>query len=397
MSTAEFDLVVYGATGFTGQLAAKYVAEHYQSLRWAIAGRSASKLNAVRETLGVDVPIVVADSSDVDAIKSMVGRTKVVVTFAGPFARYGSALVAACAEFGTDYCDITGELDWVREMVSLHDDTARRTGARIVNLCGHDSMPWDLMTMMLAKKLKEDGDQIKRVDMFTDISSAPSGGTLETAIGIMFGPEKRKPKSTLPYDPLLKRGDEQGSCRTAAKNVATVELSRDGRLPHRGFFVMAGVNAGAIRRSNAINQYSEHLTYCEGRAFRSLIELFINQLGLLLFGVALAIGPLRNLLLKLGVLPSPGQGPSQASMLAGHLAVTGVARGSGGKQATAKLTFPVDPGYMDTARMAIEAGLTLSLDGDRVPQQGGVLTPAACQGEALLNRLLKTGSSFAFE
>jgi len=389
----EFD---FSCAGFTGQIAAKYVSHNYKDLRWAIAGRSASKLSDVQKRLDFSVPIVVADSSDVAAIDALVGRTKVVVTFAGPFARYGSTIVKACSEAGTDYCDITGEIDWVRQMIEKHDDTARRTGARIVHLCGHDSMPWDLMTMMLAKKLKERGDCITRVDMFDDIKSAPSGGTLETAFGILFGSERKQPKSSLSYDPLYKSVDMESDCKTVSKNVTVPELSADNK-PHRGLFVMADVNAKTVRRSNALNKYSKTLTYCEGQSFASFPKLILTNLALACFGGLITIGPVRKLLLKLGMIPSPGEGPSEKQMLDGHLTVTGMARGEKGEQATAELTFPVDPGYMDTARMAIEAGLTLALEGDRVPRQGGVLTPASCQGEVLLERLIKTGSSFSYK
>lgn len=310
--------------------------------------------------------------------------------------RYGSKLVEACAAAGTDYCDITGEIGWVREMIEKHDARAKQTGARIVHLCGHDSVPWDLSTLMLSKKLCEKGDQITRVDMYDDIKSGPSGGTLETAFGIMFGKDKAKAKSELPFDPLLKDGEGASACTTQARNVGSFELGKKG-MPHRGLFFMAGVNANAVKRSNALNKYTEKLVYSEGEAFSSIFPLVLRLLGYVWFGLAVAIGPVRNMMLSSGMLPKPGEGPSQEAMLAGHLTVTGIARGSNGLKAKSVLTFPVDPGYMDTARMAVESGLALSLDGAKIPATGGVFTPAACQGEVLLERLLNTGSTFSCE
>jgi len=297
-------------------------------------------------------------------------------------------------------------------MIAMYDETARETGARIVHLCGHDSIPWDISTLMLHKKLKEveknNNAQLKRVDFYTDIKSAPSGGTLETAFDIMFGARKvtHPEVKALGYDPLLKTNIGQKSqYNVQARNITTLSSSSSlfknihsniNKKSTRTLFFMAGVNANAVKRSNAINGYGNQLIYCEGQAFKSMFKGITYLLGLIMFGLALVIPPIRYLLREY-VLPKPGQGPSEADMAKGYLVVTGVGESmdSNTPKVTSVMTFPVDPGYKDTARMVVEAALTLALDSDKLDnKQGGVFTPAACQGEALLNRLCDTGTTF---
>lgn len=404
-STSKHDLTIFGATGFTGRLAALYVTRQYgNTIKWAIAGRSESKLALIKRECQ-DIPeIVVADSGDTQALEQMVRKTKVVVTFAGPFARYGSKLVAACAAAGVDYCDITGESDWVREMIAQHDVQAKASGARIVSLCGHDCLPWDITTLMLAKKLKDEGGgELKSIEFWDDIKSSPSGGTLETAFGIMFGSESKMKKSSevqgLGFDPLTKlRDGSQSMFKLSAKNVRVLENAapRKGHSAVRTMFVMAGVNANCVKRSNALNGYGKKLTYCEGRSFSSLLGAVISLCSLAALGMGLVIPPVRWLLRKF-VLPKPGEGPSEEMLENGYLNLTGVATAMDGRTAKATMRFPVDPGYKDTARMAVESGLALSLETARLSSvPGGVLTPASCQGEVVLERLLNTGSSFDY-
>jgi short subunit dehydrogenase-like uncharacterized protein len=273
MVDKQYDIVLYGATGFTGRLAAKYLNKTYgKSISWAIAGRSEAKLRALAAEIGCDCcGILVADSGDVASLKALCSAAACIVTCAGPFARYGTSLVEQCVDAGVDYCDITGETAWVRDMIADYDDRARKSGARIVHLCGHDSVPWDLTTLMLSKKLAElnKGEQLASVDFYDHIRSSPSGGTLETAMGIMFGKEKGRPKSaaqkSLGYDPLLKTPSGGASASQAvARNVALLQLPKKGAAaapasaaarPVRTMFFMAGVNACSVKRSNALNQY----------------------------------------------------------------------------------------------------------------------------------------------
>lgn len=391
--SAKYDIVLFGATGFTGKLAVQYISERYgKDIRWAVAGRSHAKLSALVSEFGGRAGVVVANSDDVPSLEAMVASTKCVVSFAGPFARYGTNLLAACARAGVDYCDITGEIGWVREMVEMYDDTARATGARIVPLCGHDSVPWDLTTMALARELKKANptEELASVDFWDKIRSAPSGGTLETALSIMNGPPPRK--SALGFDPLLRTADGTAAAsKLTAKNVSRVTKEAGGTA--RGMFVMAAVNSAVVKRSNALNSYGESVVYKEGQAFSSVGKARQVERRLMGLYLVLKVPFLTWLFRRLGWLPKPGDGPSEYEMSKGFLSVTGEGRGVHGGFATATLTFPTDPGYKDTARMAVEAGLALALEGERVGRRGGVLTPAACQGEVLLERLLATGST----
>lgn len=381
----KFDIVILGATGFCGKLAALYIVEKYASsgLRWAIAGRSAAKLEQVKKELK-DLPeIIVADTGDEAALKACVSQTKVLLTTAGPYARFGTPVVQACVEAGTDYCDITGETQWIQDMIGLYDDKARSSGARIVHMCGHDSVPWDLMTLMLAKKLKENGEGLQRVDMYDEIVSGFSGGTLETAMGMMFGTgATATPAVKLGYDPMIKAGDKASTSKTKIANVSCVTPGADGQPPRMMFF-MAGVNGTAVRRSNALLNYGTEVTYCEGWSQSNRCAAYCKMLGLGAFGCLMACPPTRACLLKC-CLPKPGEGPSDVE--SGWLRVTGVAKGEKGGKASASIRFERDPGTNATARMLVESGLVLALEKD-FKCDGGVYTPAACQGETLLKRL----------
>lgn len=388
-----FELTLYGATGFTGRLAAQYITASYPKLKWAIAGRSEAKLKALQAECDGKPSIVLADAQDEAALRKLAAGTAVVVACAGPFSQYGSKLVACCAAAGTDYCDITGEIPWVREMIAAHDDTARKSGARIVHLCGHDSIPWDLSTLMLANKLAEKNEQLKRVDFYDDIVSAPSGGTLTTAMGLMFG-GAGKPgpaQKALGYDALLKpaQGTEPAST-VKARNVKYLDTK--GKRPRVNFF-MSGVNASAVKRSNALNHYSDSpVVYCEGWACSNLLVALWSIVKTTVLGLLMLCPPTRWVLLQF--LPKPGEGPSKESMDAGYLTVHGIATGSGGSTVQSTMHFSTDPGYKDTARMVVESALALSLDKVKCP--GGVFTPAACQKEVLLKRLQATGTTFSF-
>lgn len=397
----EFDLVVFGATGFTGRLAALYLARQYgTSVRWAIAGRRRDALEKIRAEVAAidpklaDLPIVIADSNDVKSLDALTANTKAVITTAGPFDRYGTPLVKSCAMHGTHYCDITGETDWVREMIDQFDDVAKASGARIVSFCGHDCVPWDLAVFKCAKALREKGDTIKEVRIYDEINSAPSGGTLETVFHTLA--DRVKYKSLLGFDPLLKTvAGEKSQNKIVVKNQTSLGYRKEQRR-WVGPFVMADVMSNCIRRSNALNNYSSKLVYNEALVYANFTGAVVQFLSLLIFGTALFLPPLQWFM-RAFVLPSPGQGPSEAFMDEGFLKIIAIAEGINGGKTTATFYFPTDPGYRDTARMLVESGLTLALEGERLKVGGGLFTPAACQGEVLLERLVNTGSSFHIE
>lgn len=317
--TRQYDVVMFGATGFTGKMASLYLAKQYGStVRWAIAGRRRAALEDVRTELAAvdgslrDLPIVIADSSNLKSLHDMVISTKVVITTAGPFDKYGSDLVKLCAENGTHYCDITGETDWVRKMIDKHDSAARKTGARIVHFCGHDCVPWDLAVLALSKQLAKKGEALNKVQFYDYIRSEPSGGTLATVFHSLAA--RTIYKSGLGYDPLLKNahGEKSGSKLTAANRASLGYANRIKMWV--GPFVMAPVMANCVRRSNAVNNYSDNLVYSEEQVYPSFMAGAITfVLGLLLV-LSIFLPPLRWLLLTTKVLPNPGEGPSEASM-----------------------------------------------------------------------------------
>jgi short subunit dehydrogenase-like uncharacterized protein len=312
----EFDLVIFGATGFTGQMAAVYVAKRYgDDFKWAIAGRRRSALQNVKDKATAINPkvtnlsIIIADTNDRESLEAMVKQTKVIISTAGPFAKYGSELVELCSVHGTHYCDITGETDWVREMIDKHDDTAKVSGARIVHFCGHDCVPWDLAVLECSKCLKAQGESIMEVNCYDEISSSPSGGTMATVfhalsnryvivfvlfqsfLVLSFSPSissslslspslsllrflyefSVKGKSSLGFDPLLKDLDGKKTKNDfITENTFMLGYSAEYKS-WIGPFVMSAVMANCIKRSNALNNYSSKLTYRESQVYPSFM------------------------------------------------------------------------------------------------------------------------------
>ncbi|KAJ1415215.1 Saccharopine dehydrogenase-domain-containing protein [Ochromonadaceae sp. CCMP2298] len=396
-----YDIVVFGATGFTGKMAVMYLASRYGStVRWAIAGRRKDALMQVRAEAAAingdlaNLPIIIADSSDGASLDAMARQAVCVITTAGPFDKYGSKLVGSCARHGTHYCDITGETDWVRKMVDQFDELAKKSGARVVNFCGHDCVPWDLVVSSLSQALKKKGESLVEVSFYDEINSAPSGGTMDTVFHSLGN--RVKYISKLGFDPLLKSAlGSQSSNRLVSKTQSVLGWSKEYKA-WVGPFVMAMVMANCVRRSNALNNYSSRLVYREAAVYPSFMAGYVNVMGLVLLGTMLFCPPLAWVMRKT-VLPAPGQGPSKEDMDAGFLRVTGFGTGSNGGKVRAVIYFPTDPGYRDTARMLVESGLVLALEGDKVRVGGGVWTPAACQGDVLMQRLLATGCSLVVE
>jgi short subunit dehydrogenase-like uncharacterized protein len=268
----ELDVVLFGATGFTGKLAARYLAERYRGsgIRWALAGRRVKVLEAIRDDLCrsdpslASLPLLLADSGSLPSLGEMASRTRVVITTVGPFAKYGRLLVRACANCGTHYADITGETDFFRECVDRYDEDARRTGAKIVPHCGNDCIPWDMAVYEISKMMRAKGDTLASVDCFDEYVSAPSGGTLATVALAMEARERGgRYHSRLGYDPLLKTLDGGKSDRGFKVALQSGVGYNDAARAWCGQFFMAPVMANCVRRSNAL------LGYCqEGHTLR---------------------------------------------------------------------------------------------------------------------------------
>ena len=395
-TTRDFDLILFGATGFTGRLVAEHLARSPDKPRWAIAGRSREKL----EALGLGVPVLVADALDREAVRALAGRTLVVCTTAGPYAKYGSELVAACADAGTHYCDLTGEVQWMRRMIDRHHDRARVTGARIVHTCGYDSIPSDLGTWALQQEFTARfGRPAQRVTaLFGETSAAISGGTIasamQTADEAAVDPEVRR----LLADPYALDPEPRGP-RPPAPDETAIGWNRHLRM-FTAPFVMAAVNTRVVRRAHALAGQP----WGEGFVYREVMSTPGTARGAVM--AAAALGALGGLALALwspklrGLLarraPKPGEGPSKEVRERGHWKVRLV--GEAGANGSANVLFytasdRMDPGYGSTAKMLGEAALCLALD--PLSSAGGVLTPSVARGGALLARLRRVGLTFA--
>ena len=397
--TRELDIVLFGATGFTGRLVAAYLAgaARREPLRWAIAGRSHAKLTA----LGLGVPIIVADALDTAAMRALAQRTTCACTTVGPFARYGSELVAACAAAGTHYCDLTGEVPWMRRMIDAHHDRARSTGARIVHTCGFDSIPSDLgcWAAQQAFIARFGGPARKVTAVFGELSGGLSGGTFASAFDIARegdrDPAVRKLLAN-PYalDPLISY--PAAEARPPAPDETSIHWQ-----PVLGMFtvpfVMAPVNTRVVRRGHALAGFP----WGKDFAYREVMSTPGSLRGAALAaGITAGLGALALALGQPWLLdrlarraPPPGEGPSADVRARGHWIVRLVAEGDSGERLVYLASDRADPGYGSTAKMLGEAALCLARDPLSSP--GGVLTPSVAMAQPLLDRLRRAGLTFA--
>lgn len=398
----EFDIVVFGATGFAGRLVCEYLVEHYMDdeVRWAIAGRNERKLASLREDLSrlnplaEDIPHVVADSMDRASLDAMAARTTVICTTVGPYAKYGSELVAACVEHGTHYCDLTGEVQWIRRMLDQHHDRAKETGARIVHCCGFDSIPSDLGTLALQNEaIERSGEPCHEVKYLLAVATGGfSGGTIASMANVMEEASNKETRRVLghPYS-LNPEGEREGPDGSDQMGVEYDEVAEVWTAP----FVMAAINTRIVRRSNALldYKYGKDFRYSEatkmGAGPGGALKAGGLSAGLGVFTAAMAFGKTRNLLTKY-VLPDPGEGPSRDKIENGFFKVILDGRGGPADGLKVEVRGGRDPGYGATATMLSEAALCLALQRDELTSEGGILTPAAAMGEQLIERLSET-------
>jgi short subunit dehydrogenase-like uncharacterized protein len=405
MAERDIDITVFGATGFVGRLVARYLAEHApQGVRVALAGRTPSKLEAVRSGLpsaARDWPLVIADSTDTASLTRLAETSRVVLTTVGPYAMSGLPLVQACARAGTHYADLAGEITFLRAVIDECDEPARASGARIVPTCGVDSIPSDLGVWDLAQRVAADGE-----DTLTDTTAVVTafrggigGGTVDSALGqFRAGRTDRAVRRLLadPYSLSPDRGAEPDHGRQA-------ELTRvvhdDLAGQYVGPFIMASINARIVRRSNALldHAYGPRFRYREvtglgdnqGRAIaKGLVTT--GPPALLLLAGNKRIGAQAEAVLR-RLLPKPGQGPSEKTQQAGETGFEIHARTSTGAHYVETVHIDGDPGFLATALLLSQAGLSLALDQDRLPDRAGVLTPATALDGALVDRLRSAG------
>jgi short subunit dehydrogenase-like uncharacterized protein len=387
------DLVVYGATSFVGQILCRYLVERHGvdgPLRWAIAGRDRAKLAGVAASTGASVEQIVADAADRAALDAMVTDTKVIVSTVGPYALYGSELVAACVDAGTDYCDLTGETQWMRRMIDAHQGEAEASGARMVHTCGFDSIPSDLGVWFTQQQaLERFGQPCERVSMRVHaLRGGASGGTIASMFNLMEEAAADRSLRRLLADPYalapadLRHGVDQADLNRPARDRATGEWIAP--------FVMAAVNTRVVHRSHALlgRPWGPGFRYDEATGMGAgpfgaakAVGLSAGLAGVMGFA---ALGPTRSLMRK--VVPEPGEGPSPAAQEKGHFDLRFRGTTAEGRTITTRVTGDRDPGYGSTAKMLGEAAAALvELDRDEVG--GGFWTPATAFGDRLVERL----------
>ena len=390
--TKDYDIVIYGATGFTGKLCAKYLSENTNDINWAIAGRNKEKLEDVKKEFSLDVDIFIAESNDEKALDNITQNTKVVLSTAGPFHRYSSNLVKSCVKNSSDYVDITGEFFWIREMIDLHHEEASSKGVRIVPACGYDSIPSDLGTFFASTKINE---PIKRIESFHAGQGGVSGGTTET--GFSMGDLKLGKKMN---DPFVLNPEKSVSKEQKLLGSDSVGLKKNSLINSwTGPFIMAVSNTRVVRRSAALlalNQegYGVNFTYQEHAFYKKFSTALLVTFVTLLFGLILST-PLRKLIRPL--LPKPGEGPSKETMENGFFDSFFSAEVGSGEKKLFRVHGKGDPGYKVTSKFVCESALTLIKEREKLPGgqgYGGVLTPASGLGQPLIDRLSSNGVNF---
>jgi short subunit dehydrogenase-like uncharacterized protein len=381
----QYDVVLFGSTGFTGGLTADYLAAHAPAeMRWALAGRNQAKLDAVAARLAAAAPeapkpdVLVADAADEARLREIAGRARVVITTVGPYALHGWQLVAACAAAGTDYCDLTGEPEFVDRVWVQHHAEAERTGARLVHCCGFDSIPHDLGAYFTVQQLPE-GVPLT-VNGYVKSNARFSGGTFHSAVNGFA-----RARQTVSAAKERKRQEPRAEGRQI--HAAPARIHHEEGLG--GWTVpLPTIDGAIIRRSAAaLDRYGPDFTYGHNMVAKHLATVGAIAGGVGTAGLLAQLPPTRNLLLK---LKAPGEGPSEAERERSWFKVTFVG-GGGGKRVVTEVSGG-DPGYSETSKMLAESGLCLAFD--ELPQRSGQLTTAVAMGDALLARLQSAGIRF---
>jgi short subunit dehydrogenase-like uncharacterized protein len=388
---SKFDIIVYGATGFTGQLVAEYLAAHYTGAgapKWAMAGRSLDKLASVRDAIGApaDTALVQADASDPASLQRMIDQTKSVITTVGPYLLYGNELVAACAASGTDYFDLCGETPWMRRMIDAHGAAAQRSGARIVFSCGYDSLPFELGVFCCQEAAKQAfGAPVSRVKgRIRAMKGTFSGGTAASGRALFEAAARDPELLALMRDPFSLTPGFQGPKQPPGNKPMLDEDLQAWVTP----FFMANINTRNVHRSNMLMgfPYGRDFVYDEmqiagpgedGEASARRIHAANNKMAT-------------------SAVPKPGEGPSREERESGHYDLLFVGIAPDGRQVRVAVKGDRDPGYGSTSKMISECAICLLRDTPQVP--GGFWTPGAAMGDRLIKRLVDhAGLTFEVE
>jgi short subunit dehydrogenase-like uncharacterized protein len=404
MSNQQFEIIVYGATSFVGQILCQYMVDQYPNgeIAWAAAGRSQSKLDSVLKPLGQNIPTIIAEADDEDALKAMVKQTKVIISTVGPYALYGSNLVKVCAQSGTDYVDLTGEPQWIRKMISAYEADAKKSGARIVHCCGFDSIPLDLGNHFLQAE-----SQTKFTAPCTEVKMSVykmqgggSGGTIASGINMIKEAAKDADLRKGLTDPYYLCSPDHGFT-AEQRDVKTAVYDEDFEA-WVGPFIMAAINTKIVHRTNELNgkAFGENFKYDE---VMRMGTGFSARLAGISMGIGLAVGPIFIALPVTGKLieklvPQPGEGPSPEQQEKGFFDLRFIGKTDAGETLKVKVTGDKDPGYGCTAKMLAQAGLCLAQDISKTDKAGGFLTTSTAMGAALIKRLIENaGLTFTLE
>jgi short subunit dehydrogenase-like uncharacterized protein len=388
--TKPYDIVVHGATGFTGRLVVEYLLQRYPAgsgLRWAMGGRSAEKLASVRDELGApaDTPLVVTDSASAESLQALMAQTRLVLTTVGPYQLYGNELVAACAAAGVDYVDLCGEPAWMRHMIDAHEATAKASGARIVFSCGFDSIPFDLGVFMLQREMKARfGHPASRVrGRVRKLKGTFSGGTAASLQATMAASAADPKVLELLKNPFSLTPGFEGPRQPTGHKPMEDEALGVWVAP----FVMAAINTRNVHRSNFLLQHAYGTDFVYD-------EMLVTGPGAKGEAIANAVAGDKSMGSKEG--PKPGEGPSREEREAGSYDVLFLGEDGQGNTLRVGVKGDRDPGYGSTSKMIAEAAVCLLQEAAATP--GGIWTTAPAMGEPLIARLqANAGLSFAVE
>ena len=388
----DIDIIIYGATGFTGKLCVKYFQSLNTTVTWAMAGRNLIKLQKVAEDHQAKVEILLADSDDESALDNLTSRARVILSTTGPFHRYGSKLVASCVKNNAHYVDITGENFWVKGLIDKHHVEASAKGIRIIPSCGFDSIPSDLGAFFSAQAV---GKPIKRIESFHSYEGGASGGTLETMFSmgeLDLGDDLTNPFLLNPEDSYSDKQMQLSSDRVGIAKKSEINA-------WSGPFIMATANTRVVRRTEALlalrqESYGSDFTYQE-HAFHKSWWSAAKSLVLTGLSVLVLLSPLKRLVKPF--LPKPGEGPSESVQENGWFDCKFIVEADDGTKSVFNMNGKGDPGYKVTSKLVSECALCLIEDQDTLPggsEYGGILTSASGLGESLIARLKRVGINF---
>ncbi len=409
----KYDLIVMGATGFTGRLVVEYLIKNYgvknEKFSWAIAGRAQKSLEQLKNSfIHLDprvssLAIFVADSFDLGSLDNMTSSCKIVISTVGPYLKFGKSLIKSCVNNGTHYCDLTGEVPFIRESIDLFDEKAKQNKCRIIHSCGFDSVPSDIGVLFLQKQSLENfNDTCDEVNLYVrSMKGGFSGGTIESMINIsnyMDSNPKNKQILRSPFALNPRKSIKNNIRESSLKSVKWDDVNQRWICP----FIMSGINTRIVRRTNAISDFSygENFSYSEVYSFKKGLSGFFNAVIMLIMLASLQLSikvrPLLWILRKI-VFPKPGEGPSNQKRVDGFFKLKIIGLKNNIQKITITIIGDSDPGYSATAKMLTESSLSILLNNEKIPDNYGVLTPASGIGLVIIDRLKDKGITFTLD